>query len=279
MYILDRRSIETLYTSFVRPTIEYASEVWDNCNQEEKQSLENIQIEASRIATGAKRGTSHAFLYNETKWEPLQERRNRQKLNMMYKIVNGKAPDSLTQLIPDRTDQRTEYNLRTPENITTPHTRTDSLRNSFIPSTIRAWNALPNETRNAESLESFKKKIKPPANEKTKERFYTGNRKLQILHTRIRALNSDLKADLFAINLSEDPLCTCGDNIEDRSHYLMQCGEHTDARNKLRRKCTDLGINDITTETLLYGDNNFDEKTNIKLMKAVQNFIKDSKRF
>ena len=51
---LDRRSLERLYLNYVRPVMEYAVEVWDNCTQEEKNQLEGIQKEAERnMATTA----------------------------------------------------------------------------------------------------------------------------------------------------------------------------------------------------------------------------------
>ena len=50
---LDRKSLEIIYTSFIRPILEYGNEIWDNCTQYEKNDLEKIQIEAARIATGA----------------------------------------------------------------------------------------------------------------------------------------------------------------------------------------------------------------------------------
>ncbi|MCW4309282.1 MAG: reverse transcriptase domain-containing protein, partial [Candidatus Thiodiazotropha endolucinida] len=48
---LDRKSLETIYTVFIRPILEYGNEIWDNCTQYEKDELEKIQIEAARIAT------------------------------------------------------------------------------------------------------------------------------------------------------------------------------------------------------------------------------------
>ena len=50
--ILDRKSHEIIYTSFIRPILEYADVVWDNCTQYEINAPEKVQIEAARIATG-----------------------------------------------------------------------------------------------------------------------------------------------------------------------------------------------------------------------------------
>ena len=50
-FLLDRKSLETIYSSFIRPVIEYADIIWDTCTQNDKQELEKIQIEAARIST------------------------------------------------------------------------------------------------------------------------------------------------------------------------------------------------------------------------------------
>ena len=49
---LDRRSLQTIYISFIRPLLEYVDIVWDNCNQTEAYELEKIQHEAARIVKG-----------------------------------------------------------------------------------------------------------------------------------------------------------------------------------------------------------------------------------
>ena len=48
---LDRKSLETIYTAFIRPLLENGDAIWDNWSQYEKQELEKIQLEAVRIAT------------------------------------------------------------------------------------------------------------------------------------------------------------------------------------------------------------------------------------
>ena len=55
---LDRKSIEIIYTSFIRPLLEYSNVVWDNCTQYESNDLENSKNEAARIVTGATKLTS-----------------------------------------------------------------------------------------------------------------------------------------------------------------------------------------------------------------------------
>ena len=73
---LDRKSLEIIYTAFIRPILEYGDIVWDNCAQYEKEELEKIQHEAACIATGTTRLISINSLYKEIKWDSLQKRRN-----------------------------------------------------------------------------------------------------------------------------------------------------------------------------------------------------------
>ena len=88
---LDRRSLQTIYFSFIRPVIEYSDVVWDNCTRYEANELEKIEIEAARIVTGATKLVSIDSLYSETGWETLASRRKKHKLQLIYKIIIWKA--------------------------------------------------------------------------------------------------------------------------------------------------------------------------------------------
>ena len=50
---LDRISLQTIYFSFIRPLLEYAGVVWNNCTQHESNELDKTQNKAARIVTGA----------------------------------------------------------------------------------------------------------------------------------------------------------------------------------------------------------------------------------
>ena len=68
---LDRKSLETIYSTFIRPLLEYGDIIWDNCTQREKIELDKIQNEAARIATGATKLVSVDAQYKEIGWETL----------------------------------------------------------------------------------------------------------------------------------------------------------------------------------------------------------------
>ena len=95
---LQRKTLNQLYISYIRPHIEYASAVWDGCILYEKHRLELIQYEAARLVSELTRSVTINNLMNEVGWLSLSDKREHQKLVIMYKIQNGMAPDFLCNL-------------------------------------------------------------------------------------------------------------------------------------------------------------------------------------
>ena len=119
---LNRKSLEIIYTVFIRPILEYGNEIWDNCTQYEKDDLEKIPIEAARIAAGTTKLVSIENLYSENGWETLETRRKKQKLVLFCKVVNNLTPLYLSTLIPSTITETSLYNLRNANDIRTINT-------------------------------------------------------------------------------------------------------------------------------------------------------------
>ena len=109
---LDRKSLEIIYLTFIRPLLEYGDVIFDNCTQYEKQELDKIQNEAARIATGTTKLVSLATLYNEICWETLELRRYNHKLTLFYKMMHNITPLYLSSLVPQSVSNLSRYNLR-----------------------------------------------------------------------------------------------------------------------------------------------------------------------
>ena len=84
--------------------LEYASIVWDNCAKYEKELLDKIQLDAARIVTGLTRSTKITLLLKEIGWVSLDDRRNIQKLVLVYKHNKGALPQYLKDIFPATTD-------------------------------------------------------------------------------------------------------------------------------------------------------------------------------
>ena len=107
-----------MHISFIRPLLEYSDAVWDK-------QLEAVHNEAARIITGATKLCSINNLLADLGWETLQARRARHKLVILYKIINGLAPEYLQTLVPPIVQNTTSYNLRNSNDLRNVHAGTN----------------------------------------------------------------------------------------------------------------------------------------------------------
>lgn len=274
-FILSKRVLSNIYLSFIRPVLEYGCEVWDGCYISEIDKLEKIQLEAARIVTGLTKFASRESLYFETGWDTLDNRRKQKKLITFYKVHNKLCPEYLYDCLPPMVSDVNDYNLRDRENYILPRCRLRTHEKSFIPSTCALWNNLDRSIKNSPTVLSFKNNIKPDIY-KTPEYYDEGSRKLNVLHTRLRHQCSSLNADLFRINIVDNPKCHCGFEYEDVIHYMLECPLYQTDRIVLTENLQNV---DMNIETLLFGNLLYSFETNSKIFQNVRTFIRNTKRF
>lgn len=272
---LDRKSLEIIYTTFIRPLLEYGDVIWDNCTQYEKLELEKIQNEAARIATGTTKLVSLNSLYNEICWETLETRRNNHKMTLFYKMVKNFTPLYLSTLVPQSVSNMSRYNLRNSNDLQTLDARTNQYYTSFLPSSVRAWNDLSDEAKQCESVNSFKHFLQKDKS-KVPKHFYSGCRKSQILLTRLRTNCSSLNFDLFVKNIADSPLCRCG-SIENAQHFFFHCSFYQAQRIVLLNAVSQYQY--PTLNLFLYGDLSLSPDINSLIFDKVYKFIVETKRF
>ena len=278
-FTLDRKTLETIYTSFIRPILEYGSQVWSGCTVQDEEKLECIQLNAARIVTGAMHGTSTAKIYEETGWLTLSKRREISKLTLMYKLVHNLVPDALCSILSTASPDTGNYTTR--QQFDLPHfrARTDLFDKSFFPSTVRLWNQLPLEIRNSDSIQKFKSSITQPVVRPIKfdELYNFGNRFLAVQHTRLRLDASQLNSHLFKIGVKNTAKCSCGSPNEDTWHYFFHCSKYTIPRSNLHTAISQYAP--FTLQTVLYGSPNCSFIENIEIFSSVHNFISATQRF
>ena len=82
-FLLDRKSLETIYLTFIRPVFVYAYVVLGNCTNYEKEEFDKKQTDAARIVTGASKLVSLHALYEEVNWDPCETRRKKHRLLLL----------------------------------------------------------------------------------------------------------------------------------------------------------------------------------------------------
>ena len=121
-------------------------------------------------------------------------------------MVSGLCPSTLSALVPQSIGSTSSYSLRGSQNDRIPTCRTELYRRSFLPTVIEEWNKLPIEIRDQNSIPCFKNYLN--RNKPTPNRLYfIGERKLQVIHTRIRYKCSSLNHDLFRKSIVDSPRC------------------------------------------------------------------------
>jgi hypothetical protein len=275
-YKLDRRTLEKLYISYVRPKLEYASIMWDNCPNYLIARLEDVQIRAAKIISGATNKTSRVLIYKELGWETLQQRRRVQRLSTMYCIVGGQTPLYMMEPLPEPVKH--DYNLRNKDNIPGVSAHTSGFQNSFYPRSIKEWNDLDQEIRVAPSLTIFKHKLRETKH-KPPDWYYVGERKWAIHHARIRMLCSSLNDHLFShLHVADSPECACGKRRETARHYLLECPLYTNERIRMIDELDAIGA-PSSFNSLIYGSEKSNKETNKQAVVIVHKFIKESGRF
>ena len=147
--------MKQLYLSLVRPHLEYACQLWDPYTQNDITKLESIQKFAFLISHHW--DGSYEELTRLVNVPVLSKRRLHLKLAQVYKILHGLC-DFPVDIFQTRLAHSSR--LARAQTLHCPFARTNYYYNSFIPSSIRAWNSLEEALVLTPSLQSFKLALK-----------------------------------------------------------------------------------------------------------------------
>ena len=129
--------------------LEYASSVWDPHTLNNINRIEAVQRRVARFFLNEFSSYSSVTnMLSTLNLPPLQQRRERAKLIMMYKIINDLIDIPKEYFTPNDSRLRKGYYRQLTTNI-------DSYKFSFFPSAIKLWNPLPPYIINSPSLDNF----------------------------------------------------------------------------------------------------------------------------
>ena len=143
------------YITYVRPRVEYTSIVWSPHTKSQKNLLEMVQHKAARyVFNSYTRNTSVIALLNRLDWLTLEDRRNYAKVTMFYKMLHNAVSFDFLPYLQSSTITRGHNQRFSPIS-----TRVNCYHHSFLPSTIRIWNSLPNKVVAVENVNDFQTKL------------------------------------------------------------------------------------------------------------------------
>ena len=292
---LNRKAIEKIFFSYIRPIMEYADIIWAGAPISDLSKLDHIVVEAMRAVTGAPARSNTSNLYKETGWIPLATRREIHVLKMVFKISNNFCPSYLNNILPGiiREYPMQTVNLRHDiesravlGNFPPIRTRTRVLDHMFPALGTKLWNALPAELKNASSLKSFapelsKLKCSSITLSKSTHNLYShGSRIDNINHACLRMGCSKLNVHLMQnLHVIDHEACACGYPQENINHFFLHCPLYDNIRHILHNAVIIAGNIEISPEILLYGSNILSYEKNIVIFDAVHKYICQSKCF
>jgi hypothetical protein len=141
---LNSDKVRILYTTLVRPVLEYGSTVWNPWLKKDINALDKVQRQCERMCS------------EEIKFESLADRRMRTDLTEVYKYVNHKYKCDPDQLFSYPSRQMRGHSMK----LFKPGARTEVCKNFFTHRVIDSWNRLPEKVVAAPSVESFKKRLR-----------------------------------------------------------------------------------------------------------------------
>ena len=148
--------MKLIYNCLIQPYFDYCSIIWDSCGSALADKLKKIQNRAARVLTSSSYDTNADYFFDKLCWKKLASQRKMAKAIMVYKSLNGLAPDYPSEMFVDRSSI-TNYALRdTRGKLALLQARTNYLKNSFGYSGAALWNSLPAELRQASTLHKFR---------------------------------------------------------------------------------------------------------------------------
>ena len=145
-----------LYKAFIRPHLEYATQVWDPYLIKNIELLERVQGFALRVCY-KNWSASYCDLLESCQLPRLSDRRRRVKLCHLFKIIYGLSDCEMAPIV-----YRTlNYSSRrsNPVQIQTLFAQSSQFQFSFYPHTISLWNNLQLSNDSLASLTVFKRSL------------------------------------------------------------------------------------------------------------------------
>lgn len=146
-----------LYTTFVRPHLEYASVVWNPYNKQDIKVLESVQRRATKLCPEL-RGLRYEDRLDKLGLTTLVDRRERGDAIQMYKIVHGR--NAIDWYHPILTSNPVlsgpASNLRRNGMLVRQLTSIRQREFFFNNRIVGLWNGLPDYVKKSESVNGFK---------------------------------------------------------------------------------------------------------------------------
>ena len=152
---LDIKTFRLLFTSLVRPHLEYANPVWNPYLQKHIDMIENVQRRATKMVPGLT-NLSYEDRLRRLKMPTLTYRRTRGDIIEVYKIVSGKYDEEVSNIFQLSDVENTRGHSY---KIYKQRARLNIRKNSFCNRIVNIWNNLPEYIVEAKTIMTFERRL------------------------------------------------------------------------------------------------------------------------
>ena len=131
-YGLPADDLTTIYTTLIRPCLEYSSVLFVGCSKKQQSELGRVQTRACKIIRRRAGNISKPL-------PPLQTRREEAAVKLVRDMHDEKHP--LHDLLPPTRGNCTAKTLRNQHKLAEPMVKTSRLRNSTLHTAVRLYNS------------------------------------------------------------------------------------------------------------------------------------------
>ncbi|XP_068571421.1 uncharacterized protein [Cebidichthys violaceus] len=157
--LMSQQDLEKLVHAFIFSRLDYCNGVFTGLCKKSTRKLQLIQNAAARVLTKTKKVDHITPVLRSLHWLPVQQRIDFKILLLVYKALNGLGPkyisDLLLPYVPSRPLRSSGTGL-----LSVPRVRTKHGEAAFSFSAPHIWNKVPESCRSAETLSSFKSRLK-----------------------------------------------------------------------------------------------------------------------
>ncbi|XP_064651630.1 uncharacterized protein LOC135502611 [Lineus longissimus] len=159
-HLLTNKATRTLTQAMVVSRLDYCNSLLLGVSEELADKLQVVQNNAARLITRTSRRNHISPVLEDLHWLPVRARIEFKVLTLVYKAVNGIAPDYLQDLLqlytPSRSLRSSDKNL-----LSVPRSKTTSFgRRAFSFLAPQLWNSLSCNLRDTQSLLAFRNTLK-----------------------------------------------------------------------------------------------------------------------
>ena len=150
----DRAFLVKMFKTFVRPKLEYATQVWNPGYLKDIDLLESVQRRYTKRLTGLSK-LSYSHRLKILNLETLELRRIHLDLCFLYKLIHGLVRCTFSQFFEFKASKTRghAYSIKKPKFFK------DSRRHSFAVRVVDWWNILPNDVVTAPNIQTFRKRL------------------------------------------------------------------------------------------------------------------------